>query len=208
MTELDFAVVDVAVEPFAVTPRLLAKVAITASDDTPVHTVALRAQVRIEPGRRAYTDEEAAGLVDLFGPRERWADTQRTFLWQHTSAMVQGFTGSCEVALPLECSYDFEVAASKYLHALRDGAVPLQFLFSGTVFLAGGRGFVVAQVPWDRESSYRMPVEVWRSLMAQHYPGAGWVRLRHDVVEELARYRSAHGLLSFDEAVEKLLANW
>ena len=69
MTDLDFAVVDVAPEPYAVTPRLLARVAITASDDTPVHAVALRAQVRIEPGRRAYTDDEAAGLVDLFGPR-------------------------------------------------------------------------------------------------------------------------------------------
>ena len=92
--------------------------------------------------------------------------------------MVQGFTGASRSTLPLECTYDFEVAAAKYLHALRDGAVPLQFLFSGTVFLAGGRGFVVAQVPWDREASYRMPVQVWRSLMAQHFPGAGWVRLR------------------------------
>ena len=48
--------------------------------------------------------------------------------------MVPGFAGTTEVALPLECTYDFEVTAAKYLHALRDGALPLQFLFSGTIF--------------------------------------------------------------------------
>ena len=105
-----------------------------------MHAIALRCQVRIEPLRRGYSDEEAAGLLDLFGPRERWATTQHTFLWLHTTAMVQGFTGATQVDLPLECTYDFEVAASKYLHALRDGTVPLLFLFSGTVFSKGSAG--------------------------------------------------------------------
>ena len=102
-----------------------------------MHAIALRCQVRIEPMRRGYSDEEAAGLIDLFGPRERWATTQHNFIWLHTTAMVQGFTGATQVNLPLECTYDFEVAASKYLHALREGTVPLQFLFSGTVFIKG-----------------------------------------------------------------------
>jgi hypothetical protein len=108
--------------------------------------------------------------------------------------------------LPLECTYDFEVAAAKYLHALRDGVVPLQFLFSGTVFRAGSHGFSVQQVPWDREDRYRMPVTVWRGLMTQHYPSSGWVRLHHDTVSALAAYKSAHGLLDVDEAVNALLA--
>ncbi len=148
---------------------------------------------------------EAAGLLDLFGPRERWADTQRTFLWQHTAAMVQGFTGTAEVALPLACTYDFEVAASKYLHALADGAVRLQFLFSGTIFTPGASGFSVQQVPWDCEDDYDMPVAVWRDLMAAHYPDSGFVRLRHDTVAALAAYKSARGLLDLDAAVESLL---
>ena len=140
MSNLTFSVVDVAAEQFSVTPRLTARVGITAGDAEPIQAIALRCQIRIEPLRRPYSDEEAAGLVDLFGPRERWVNTQRTFLWQHSTAMVQGFTGVTEISLPLECTYDFEVAASKYLHALRDGAVPLLFLFSGTVFLPGERG--------------------------------------------------------------------
>ena len=205
MTEVTFAVVEVAPEPYAVTPILMARVGVAAVGDDPVHAIALRCQVRIDPLRRGYDDAEAAGLIDLFGPRERWATTQHPFLWQHTSTMVPGFTGTTQVNLPLECTYDLEVAASKYLHALRDGAVPLQFLFSGTVFVQGTRGFAVEQVPWDREDRYDMPVSAWRDLIAQHYPNAGWLRLDHDTINALAAYRSTHGLLSFDEAITSLL---
>jgi hypothetical protein len=121
--------------------------------------------------------------------------------------MVPGFTGATQVDLPLECTYDFEVTASKYFHALRDGTIPLQFLFSGTVFVQGGaRGFAVQQVPWDREDRYDMPVSVWRDVIAQHYPNTGWVRLGHDTVEALAAYRSKRGLLGFDDAITSLLA--
>jgi Family of unknown function (DUF6084) len=198
-----FSVVDVAPEPFAATPILMAEVDVTA--DEPVHAIALRAQIRIDPVRRGYSDGEAAGLVDLFGARDRWADTQHTFLWQHAATMVPGFAGGTRARLPLECTYDFEVAAAKYLHALQGGSVPLQFLFSGTVFTSGPRGFAVQQVPWDRDDDYDMPVSVWQKLIAQHYPGTGWLRLSRDTIDDLAHYRSARGLLSFDEAITALL---
>ena len=206
MSDLTFTVLDVAAERFSVTPRLVARIGITAGDDAPIHAIALRCQIRIEPLRRPYSDGEAAGLLDLFGPRQRWVNTQRTFLWQHSTAMVQGFTGVTEVALPLECTYDFEVTASKYLHALRDGAVPLLFLFSGTVFVPGDRGFSVRQVSWDCEAQYEMPVTVWSELTLLHYPNAGWVRLGHDTVAALAAYKSARGMLDFEDAVKTLLA--
>ncbi|HEY5842559.1 MAG TPA: DUF6084 family protein [Mycobacterium sp.] len=205
MSDVTFAVLDVAPEPYSVTPVLTARVGVVASGDDPVHAIALRCQVRIEPLRRGYTDEEADGLTDLFGPRERWANTQRTFLWQHSTAMVQGFTGSTQVALPLECTYDFEVTAAKYLHALRDGSIPLQFLFSGTIFTKGQSGFSVQQVPWDREDQYDLPVAIWRDLVQQHYPNSGWVRLGHDTVTALASYKSSRGLLNLDDAVTSLL---
>lgn len=205
MTEVNFTVLDVAPEPYAVTPVLTARVGVTADGDDPVHAIALRCQVRIEPARRPYTDGEAAGLTDLFGPRERWTSIQHGFLWQHCTAMVPGFTGHSTVDLALECTYDFEVAAAKYLHALRDGTIPLQFLFSGTVFVRSGRGFSVRQVPWDRECRYDMPVDVWRALMAQHFPNSGWVRLGHETIAALIAYKSAQGLLDLDGAVTSLL---
>ncbi len=207
MSALTFTVGDVAAEPHSVTPQLTARIRITSGDDVPIQAIALRCQIRIEPLRRPYSDEEADGMLDLFGPRERWVNTQRTFLWQHSTAMVQGFTGVTEMSLPLECTYDFEVAASKYLHALRDGAVPLLFLFSGMVFVPGDRGFSVHQVSWECEAQYEMPVAVWSQLIRLHYPNAGWVRLSHDTVSALAAYKSARGMLDFEDAVTRLLAD-
>src|ERR1700709_1565506 len=122
------------------------------------------------------------------------------------AAMVQGFTGVTEVSMPLECTYDFEVAASKYLHALRDGAIPLLFLFSGTVFVQGERGFSVRQVSWECEAQHEMPVSEWNDLIRTHYPNAGWVRLGHDTVSALAAYKSARGMLDFEDAITTLLA--
>lgn len=204
-TAVTFAVLDIAPEPYAVTPILTARVGVAAVGEDPVHAIALRCQVRIEPLRRSYTEAEAAGVLDLFGPRERWGTTQRNFLWQHSTAMIPGFTGSTQVELPLECTYDLEVVGAKYLHALDDGMVPLQFLFSGTVFTRGTRGFAVQQIPWDREDRFDMPVAVWQQLMAQHFPDTGWLRLRHDTLTELANYKARWGMLSFEEAIDNLL---
>jgi Family of unknown function (DUF6084) len=206
MTEVTFAVVDVFPEPYAVTPVLTARVGIAAVGDEPVHAIALRAQIRIEPLRRGYTDEEAAALLDLFGTRDRWGTTQHTFLWQHSGVMVPGFTGTTQVDLPLECTYDFEVTAAKFFHALRDGNIPLQFLFSGTIFLKGQHGFAVAPVPWDREDHYDLPVSVWRDLVEMHYPHTGWIRLHHNTISALNDYKARHALLGLDDTVTALLA--
>ncbi|WP_039799241.1 DUF6084 family protein [Nocardia araoensis] len=202
-----FAVLEIKPEPYAVAPILSARVGIAALAEEPVHAIALRAQVRIEPFRRGYSDEEAAGLVDLFGPRERWHETQRSFLWMHCATMVPSFSGGAEVDLPMPCTYDFEVTGSKYLHALREGVVPLLFLFSGTVFIRGTTGFAIQQIPWDREDKFEMPVSVWQGLMDAYYPNSGWVRLHNDTLRALAGYKSSHGLPGFDDAVTRLLTS-
>lgn len=206
MSNLTFTIADVVAEPYSMTPQLTARIGIATDDDEPIQAIALRSQIRIEPLRRPYSDDEADGLLDLFGPRQRWVNTQRTFLWQHTTAMVQGFTGSTEVSMPLACTYDFEVAASKYLHALRGGSIPLLFLFSGTVFVQGEHGFSVRQVSWECEAQHDMPVAVWTAMTRLHYPNTGWVRLSHDTVSALASYKSAHGMLDFEAAITTLLA--
>lgn len=202
-----FAVLEIKPEPYAVAPILSARVGIAALAEEPVHAIALRAQVRIEPFRRGYSDEEAAGLVDLFGPRERWHETQRSFLWMHCATMVPSFTGGAQVDLPMPCTYDFEVTGSKYLHALREGVIPLLFLFSGTVFIRGTTGFAIQQIPWDREDKFAMPVSVWQGLMDAYYPNSGWVRLHNDTLRALAGYKSSHGLPGFDDAVTRLLTS-
>ena len=205
--DVTFRVLDVTPDRYALTPILAAELEITAADDQPIQAIALRCQVRIAPLRRTYTDEEAAGLLDLFGPRERWSATQHGFVWLNAAAMVPGFIGTTRATLPLQCTYDVEVSATKYFHALDTGGIPLEFLFSGTIFDEGRQTLQVRHVSWDCEDSYDMPVAVWRALVAQHYPATGWVRLSHDTIAALCAFRSAHGLLSVDEAVDTLLAS-
>jgi hypothetical protein len=206
MPELSFAVEDVAPEPYAAGPNLLARIRVEESTGEVVHALALRAQVRIEPRRRRYDDTEEQALLDLFGGRSRFADTLQPFSWLHASMVAQGFTGATEIDLVLPCTYDFEVSGTKYLHALRDGDIPLVFLFSGTVFTRGTTGFAVTQIPWDRESQYRMPVTVWRDLMTEHFPGTQWLRMRRDTVDALGHFKHARGLTTWDDAITTLLS--
>ncbi len=206
MTDLAFSVVDIVPERYAASPQLTARLSLTEATGAVIHAIALRCQVRIQPQRRGYTPEEEAGLQDLFGARVRWPSTLKPFLWMQCSTMVQGFTGATEVDLPLPCTFDFEVAAAKYLHALRERTIPVELLFSGTVFTKGITGFGVEQVPWDREASFQLPVATWTELMDQHFPNSGWIRLDREVLTALAHYKSSLGLTTWEAAVEGLLA--
>ncbi|WP_072804704.1 DUF6084 family protein [Rhodococcoides yunnanense] len=207
MTALSFEILSITPEKYAVVPNLIAHVRITESDGTRIHAMALRAQVRIEPHRRRYSDDEAAAVADLFGGRERWASTLKSFQWMNISTMVQGFAGTCDVDIGIACTYDFDVTSSKYLHALQDdGNVPLTLLFSGTVFTHEPGKFAVEQIPWDLECSYDLPVRVWKDLMRLHYPDTGWIRLRHDSLAALARFKAEHALLTYDDVVDQLLS--
>lgn len=206
MSNYTFSVADIFAEPYAVAPQLTARLRIAEATGQQIHAVALRCQVRIEPQRRRYDEEEQRGLLSLFGDRDRWVDTLRPLLWMHCNTMVPGFSSVTEVDLVLPCSYDFDVVGSRYLHALSDGTVPLSLLFSGTVFTRGSSGFGVEQVPWDCEARYDLPVSVWRQLIDSYFPNTGWIRLDRELLTSLADYRARHGLLSWDETVQTLLA--
>ena len=119
--------------------------------------------------------------------------------------MVQGFVDSTVVDIPVQCTFDTEVAASKYFSALADGEIPLLLLFSGTAFVRGEQGVVVDPVSWDREATFRMPVATWRELMGYHFGGTGWLRIGQDTIDALARFRTARALKSWDDTFAHLL---
>jgi hypothetical protein len=200
-----FACTGARPEPFAAGPSLLFDLRIADDSGRRVHSIALRTQFRIEPRQRPYAPEEQARLVDLFGEPARWGETLKPLQFAHVSMMIPGFQGSTELDLPVPCTYDFEVAAAKYLHALDDGEVPLLLLFSGTVFAKGGDGMSVEQVPWHKEASYRMPVKVWRELMDLYFPNSAWIRLRRDTVDDLQRFKARAALPTWDQALAVLL---
>jgi hypothetical protein len=193
----------------AAVPTVLLELEIAETTGQPVHAVALRCQIRIEPLLRKYSDHEADGVVDLFGERARWGTTLKPLQLAFVTQMVPSFGGSVRVDLPVPCSYDFEVAANKYLYALEDGEVPLLLLFSGTVFTGGfngtGRDISVQPVPWHKETAFRLPVAVWRQAMDQHFPGTAWLRLHRETFDALHRYRARHALPTWEDAIERLL---
>jgi Family of unknown function (DUF6084) len=208
MPDLAFAVENVVADADAAAPLLKLGVRITCADPAAcVQSVALRCQVQIEATRRRYQPEEQARLVDLFGEPDRWSRTLRTLLWTHASVMVPSFTGSTLVELPIHCTFDFNVAATKYFHSLEHGEIPLSLQFSGTIFyLAEDGGLQVAQIPWDKEANYRLPVAVWQEMMSIFYPNGAWLRLRQDVFEQLLQYKSQRGIPTWEAAIESLLS--
>lgn len=208
MPELQLAIESAEVVPFAAVPLIAFKVRIVnAPSDEIIHTVALRAQIQIEVGRRKYDSNEQARLLDLFGEPDRWGQTLRTLLWTHASVIVPGFTGTALADIPVPCTFDFNVAATKYFHGVTTGDLPLCFQFSGTVFYMGEEGTLqVAPISWDKESKYRLPVKVWKDLMDAHYPNSAWLSLRRDSFERLQQFKTREGIPTWEEALDRALA--
>jgi hypothetical protein len=205
MTHLTIAVVDARVSPQTASPGITFRLRIEELSGGRVHAALLRCQTRIEPRRRQYTTDEQSRLYELFGAVSQWDRTLHGVTWAHTSLVVPSFERQIEVDLPVVCTYDLEVASAKYLHAIREGDVPLVFLFSGTIFTAGERGFGVEPVPWDLEAPFRLPAGVWHAAMDQFFPGGGWLRVRRDTIDCLQAFRGRHAVVTWDEAIELLL---
>lgn len=205
MTLLRFQILDARPEKHAAVPTLLFRLRVEEAGGQQVQAIALRCQIQIDARRRSYSAEEKDRLFGMFGEAERWGQTLRSIPWTNTLLMVPEFERSVEVDLPVPCTYDLEVSCAKYFHALEGGEIPLTFLFSGTVFAKGDNGLQIAQVPWDREAGYRLPVRVWRELMDAYYPGGGWIRLRRESLDALERFRSRRALMTWDDAIDALI---
>ena len=205
MPDLHFAIDDVSAVRNAATPQLSFRVRITNSEPESVQSVALRAQVQIEPVRRRYSAGEQEHLKELFGEPERWSQSLHPLLWANVNVNVPGFNGMTVVDVPVPCTFDFNVAVTKYSYGLENGEIPTSVLFSGTVFHAGRVGLQIAQIPWDREASYRLPVRVWKEMMDLYYRDTAWLCLARETFERLHEYKGRHGLHTWEQAFERLL---
>jgi len=208
MPELHFQLEGAEAVSHAAAPMIAMKLRVTNLPPAEaIHTLALRCQVQIEPAKRRYLSHEQEKLLDLFGEPERWSRTVRPLLWMNTSVAVQGFTDNILVNLELPCTFDFNVAATKYFHALDGGDIPICVMFSGTVFYQGaGEALQVAQVPWDREASFRLPVSVWREMMDMYFPNTAWLCLQREAFERLYDYKVRHGLPTWERAIMRALS--
>jgi hypothetical protein len=203
---LEFKLEGAEVADFAAIPSLVFKLRIENLEDEPVRSVALNTQIRIAATGRHYEAAEQERLLELFGEPSRWKDTLRSLLWTHTVLQVPRFSGSTVVDMPVACTYDLEVVAAKYFYALQDGEVPLEFLFSGTIFYAGEDGRLqTTRISWEKEAEFRLPVRLWKEMMDQYFPNSAWVRLRKDAFDQLYDYKVRKGLPTWEATVEALL---
>jgi hypothetical protein len=208
--DLNFAVVGAEPEPHAASPLLAFKLRIQENArglaPTPIAAVALRCQIRIEPTRRTYSAQSRDLLGDLFGEPARWGQTLKSALWTHGSIVVPPFTETTEVDLPVPCSFDFNVAATKYFHALDDGEVPLTFLFSGTIFYNSADGPLhISQISWEKEASFRLPVATWKAMIDHYYPHCAWLCLERAAFDRLHQFKTQRGIPTWERAIEALL---
>jgi hypothetical protein len=207
MPDLTFVVNGVEPLLHAASPHLVFKLALgNAVAEQEIHAITLRCQIRLEPGRRSYTATEKAKLRDLFGAPERWGQTVRGMLWTHCQVTVPPFTGSARVDMPVPCTFDFNIAATKYFAALEDGAAPLTFLFSGTIFYATSEGTLqIAQISWEKEAAFSLPVRAWQDMMDHYYPNTSWLQLRRDVFDRLYQYKVNQGIPTWEQLLTTLL---
>jgi hypothetical protein len=205
--DLNFKVTGVSSGAIGLTPLLNFQLQVTNPvESETIHSVALQVQIQISAPQRSYTALEKERLVDLFGTPDRWGQTLSARLWTLASTTVRTFSGKTTTLLPVQCTFDLNVLATKYFYALEAGEVPLLFLFSGTIFYEGAGGRLqVQQISWSKESAFRMPVALWKELMNEHYPNTAWFYLHRDVFDRLYAYRRRNGIATWDETIERLL---
>jgi hypothetical protein len=206
MPDLSFEIIGAEVAPYSVIPLLIFKMRIVNEEEEQIQNVNLKCQIMLTVTQRRYNADEKAKMKDIFGEPERWGKTMHAFLWTNVNTVVPRFTGSTIVDLPIPCSYDFEVVSTKYFNALEDGEIPLNFLFSGTMFYEGeGGNLQIGQISWSKEANYRLPVALWKDAIASAFPNTAWIRLQKDVFDQLYQYKITHGLITWEDVLTRLL---
>ncbi len=202
----EFTVVDAAPVARSASPTVAFTVEVTESTGLDIYTVALTALIEIEPSKRSYGDSERERLVELFGSPERWASTTSPLRWTQADVLVPSFKDSASFQIKVPCTYDLEVAATKYFGGLERGVAPLRFHFNGTIFYADANGAMqLVQVPWDCTTRFPMPVATWRRMIDEHYPFRGWIPLHKETIDRLAELKAERALTTFDATVAGLL---
>ncbi len=207
MPDLSFEIVAANPVRDMITPALAFDLRVTNPfPEQSIQAVLLRCQIQIEVTRRRYSSSEQSQLRDLFDEPSRWGDTLRPITWANTSVNIPAFSDSTIYPVTVPCTFDFNVATAKYFHGIADGEIPLTFLFSGSVFYDPGQGGLqVAPISWNKEARFRLPVQVWKSLLDLHYPNAVCLNLRRDVFDDLYRFKMSAGLATFEETIQRML---
>jgi hypothetical protein len=201
-----FAVRGARVSRLAAAPTLIFDLDVGEPSERQIFTIALAVQIAIEPAQRRYDDETRERLTELLGEPGRVGAPTRTMPWAQVDVLVQPFSGTASVAVPVPCNYDLEIAATNYFRSVADGEVPLIFHFNGSVYYAGADGRMqIVQISWEESADFRLPIAAWEEMVAAYYPNRGWVPAGVETIERLRRFKLEQGLPSYEAALERLL---
>ena len=149
--ELAFRIEGAGPLEHAAEPTMRFSLGIESVSRVPIRSIVLDVQIQIAARRRGYDAAAQERLVELFGTPERWGETLRTLLWSRPTVFVPRFEERTLVDVLVPCSYDLEVSASRYFYSLEDGVVPLEFLFSGSVFYSNPDGLLqTTRIAWSQ----------------------------------------------------------
>jgi uncharacterized protein DUF6084 len=206
MPDLNFTIEGAQPIRFAASPHIGFTLLVSDVARVNIHNVILQCQVHLDVTRRRYTADEQQRLSDLFGQPSQWNETLRRMFWTNANLIVPGFNGNTVVSLNVPCTFDFNIAVTKYFEGLNEGHIPVSFYFSGTIFFAGEKGELqVEKISWEKEASYEMPIQVWRDMMNAYYPNTAWLCLRRDAFDKLYAYKLRHGIPTFEQALETVV---
>lgn len=208
MPDLTITVQKAEAVPLAAQPTINFDLRIeNANPDEPINTAILRCQFQLEVARRQYNAQDQENLRDLFGTPDRWGQTLRPMLWTHASVVVPAFTGGITLSVPVVCTFDFNIGATKYFAGVSEGDIPLCLMFSGTVFYEDAEGCSrVAPISWDKEARFRLPVSVWKQMMDLYYPNCAWLCLRKDAFEKIHRFKIDRGIPTWEETIDRIFS--
>ncbi|MDA3625213.1 DUF6084 family protein [Saccharopolyspora sp. WRP15-2] len=200
--ELSFAITGAEPARLTAVPALHFELDIHRTSGGPVRSITLTTAIRIAPARRRYERAERDELAELFGAPQRWATTLRPLPWTRLTTVVGPFTDRVAVPLPVACTDDVELAVAKYFHAVRSGPVPLDFLFSGTIFHLGpDERLRTTQIDWSQEATFELAAQRWHEALGD----TRWVRITRSSFSRLHDYRRARAFGTWDEAIASLL---
>lgn len=193
-------------ERLAVTPTLRFALRIGCPPARRVQCILLSVSIRVAAPLRSYNREDRDRLQAVFGTDEQWRDSLRDLVWARPTVTVPQFVGETTVEVPVSCGQDIDLATASYLSALRDGDVPLRFLFAGTVFYESDGRLRTAQIPWEGEAMYRIPADSWHRLRERYFGPYSWIRLGDEVANRLRAYQTTGAHPTAEAAIAALLA--
>src|SRR4051812_45659898 len=120
MPDLNFTIEDAQPLRLAASPHIGFTLQLSDATGVDIHTLILQCQLQLDVTRRTYTPDEQKRLSDLFGEPSQWGETLRHMHWTNTNLVVPAFTARTAVTIQIPCTFDFNVAVTKYFAGIDD----------------------------------------------------------------------------------------